>query len=99
MSGLPPNRSPEAIPTHIENPTASDGSPVEIIDCYQFVMGHYFEAMGVQIVAGRSFEPADALTWQGCHCQRKAGEQALERVQPDRAASAAQPQCGDWLWR
>ena len=62
MSGLPPNRSPEAIPTHIENHTASDGSPVEIIDYYQFVMGDYFETMGVPIVAGRSFEPADAAS-------------------------------------
>ena len=62
MSGLPPNRSPEAIPTHIENHTASDGSPVEIIDYYQFVMGDYFETMGVPIVAGRSFEPADAVS-------------------------------------
>ena len=62
MSGLPPNRSPEAIPTRIENHTASDGSPVEIIDYYQFVMGDYFETMGVPIVAGRSFEPADAVS-------------------------------------
>ncbi len=62
MSGLPPNRSPEAIPTHIENHTASDGRPVEIIDYYQFVMGDYFETMGVPIVAGRSFEPADAAS-------------------------------------
>ena len=60
MSGLPPNRSPEAIATRIENHTASDGSPVEIIDYCQFVMGDYFETMGVPIVAGRSFEPADA---------------------------------------
>ncbi len=60
MSGLPPNRSPEAIPTHIENHTAADGGPVEIIDYYQFVMGDYFETMGVPIVAGRRFEPADA---------------------------------------
>ena len=62
MSGLPPNRSPEAIPTRIENHTASDGSPVEIIEYYQFVMGDYFETMGVPIVAGRSFEPADAAS-------------------------------------
>jgi predicted permease len=62
MSGLPPNRSPEAIPTGIENHTAADGSPVEIIDYYQFVMGDYFETMGVPIVAGRSFEPADAAS-------------------------------------
>jgi predicted permease len=62
MSGLPPNRSPEAIPTRVENYIASDGSPVEIIDNYQFVMGDYFETMGVPIVAGRSFEPADAAS-------------------------------------
>jgi putative ABC transport system permease protein len=62
MSGLPPNRSPEAIPTRIENHTASDGSPVEIIEYYQFVMGDYFETMGVPIVAGRGFEPADAAS-------------------------------------
>src|SRR4029078_9617406 len=62
MSGLPPNRSPEAIPTRIENYTASAGSGVEIVDYYQFVMGDYFETMGVPIVAGRSFEPADAAS-------------------------------------
>ena len=62
MSGLPPNRSPEAIPTRIENHTASDGGPVEIIDYYQFVMGDYFETIGVPIVAGRGFEPADAAS-------------------------------------
>jgi len=62
MSGLPPNRSPEATPTQIENHTASDGSAVEIVDYYQFVMGDYFKTMGVPIVAGRSFEPADAAS-------------------------------------
>jgi predicted permease len=62
MSGLPPNRSPEAIPTRIENHTASDGSAVEIVDYYQFVMGDYFQTMGVPIVVGRGFEPADAAS-------------------------------------
>ena len=62
MSGLPPNRSPEAIPTRVENYTASDGSAIQIVDYYQFVMGGYFETMGVPIVAGRSFEPADAAS-------------------------------------
>jgi predicted permease len=62
MSGLPPNRSPDDIPTRIENHTASDGSAAEIVDYYQFVMGEYFETMGVPIVAGRSFEPADAAS-------------------------------------
>jgi len=63
MSGLPPNRSPEAIPTRIENHTASDGSPVEIIDYYQFVMGDYFETMGrAGSSPAASFEPADAAS-------------------------------------
>src|SRR4029078_8940617 len=59
MSGLPPTRSPEAIPTRIENYTASDGSAAEIVDYYQFVMGDYFETMGVPIVAGRRSQPTD----------------------------------------
>jgi predicted permease len=59
MSGLPPNRSREAIGTRIENYTADDGRPVEVIDYYQFIMGDYFETMGVPIVAGRGFERAD----------------------------------------
>ena len=59
MSGLPPNRPPDAIATHIENYTAADGRPVEVIDYYQFVMGDYFETMGIPIVAGRGFERTD----------------------------------------
>jgi putative ABC transport system permease protein len=59
MSGLPPNRSPDAIPTAIENYTPGDGKPVEVIDYYQFVMGDYFSTLGVPIVAGRGFEPTD----------------------------------------
>jgi predicted permease len=59
MSGLPPNRSREAIGTRIENYTADNGRPVEVIDYYQFIMGDYFETMGVPIVAGRGFERAD----------------------------------------
>ncbi len=59
MSGLPPNRSPSAISTRIENYTAADGRPVEVVDYYQFVMGDYFETMGIPIVAGRGFERTD----------------------------------------
>lgn len=59
MSGLPPNRSPDSIPTRIENYTGADGKPVEVIDYYQFVMGDYFETIGVPIVAGRGFERTD----------------------------------------
>ena len=62
MSGLPPNRSPEVIVTRIENYTSAEGRPVEAIDYYQFVMGDYFETMGIPIVAGRGFEPTDAAS-------------------------------------
>jgi predicted permease len=58
MSGLPPNRTPDAIATPIENYTSDDGKPF-VIDYYQFVMGDYFGTMGIPIVAGRGFERAD----------------------------------------
>jgi predicted permease len=59
MSGLPPDRTPDAIATPIENYSSYDGKPSEIIDYYQFVMGDYFGTMGIPIVAGRGFEPTD----------------------------------------
>jgi putative ABC transport system permease protein len=59
MSGLPPNRSPDAIATPIENYISDDGRHFENIDYYQLVMGDYFGTMGIPIVAGRGFEPAD----------------------------------------
>jgi predicted permease len=59
MSGLPPNRTPDALGTRIENQASGDGSPVEIIDYYQLVMGGYFETMGIPIVDGRGFERTD----------------------------------------
>jgi len=63
MSGLPPNRSPEAIPTRIREPhRLRRQRRCRIVDYYQFVMGDYFQTMGVPIVAGRSFEPADAAS-------------------------------------
>src|SRR5258707_4395077 len=55
MSGLPPNRTPDAIATPIENYTSYDGKPFEIIDYYQFVMGDYFGTMGIPILAGPRF--------------------------------------------
>ncbi len=57
MSGLPPNRNPDAIATPIENYVSEGGRPFEIIDYYQFVMGDYFETMGIPIVAGHGFQP------------------------------------------
>jgi putative ABC transport system permease protein len=59
MSGLPPNRTPDAIATSIENYNSDDGRPFAIIDYYQFVMGDYFGTMGIPIVAGRGFERTD----------------------------------------
>jgi putative ABC transport system permease protein len=59
MSGLPPNRAPDAIATPVENFTAGDDSAHAIIDYYQLVMGDYFGTMGIPIVAGRGFEPSD----------------------------------------
>ena len=59
MSGLPPDRTPDAIATPIENYTADDGRRFEIIDYYQFIMGDYFRTMGIPIVAGRGFEQSD----------------------------------------
>src|SRR5438132_6507678 len=59
MSGLPPDRTRDAIATPIENYTSDDGRPFEIIDYYQFVMGDYFGTMGIPIVAGRGFERTD----------------------------------------
>jgi len=59
MSGLPPNRSPDAIATPIAHYTSDDGKHSEIIDYYQFVMGDYFGTMGIPIVAGRGFQQSD----------------------------------------
>jgi predicted permease len=59
MSGLPPNRTPDAIATPIENYTSDDGRPFAIVDYYEFVMGDYFGTMGIPIVAGRAFERTD----------------------------------------
>ena len=59
MSGLPPNRTPNAIAIPIENYSSDVGKPFEKIDYYQFVMGDYFGTMGIPIVAGRGFERTD----------------------------------------
>src|SRR5437867_8324791 len=62
MSGLPPNRTPDAIATPIENYTSDDGRPFEIIDYYQFVMGDYFGTLGIPILAGRGFTRTDTAS-------------------------------------
>ena len=40
----------------------ADGSPVAIVDYYQFVMSDYFMTMGIPIVAGRGFDATDTAS-------------------------------------
>src|SRR5215472_13515962 len=62
MSGLPPNRTPDAITTPVENYISDAGKPFVIVDYYQFVMGDYFGTMGIPIVVGRGFERTDTAS-------------------------------------
>ncbi|MGH9935163.1 MAG: FtsX-like permease family protein, partial [Blastocatellia bacterium] len=59
-SGLPPARPPDGEDTYIDNYSAPDGDPSPYVDHYQSVMSDYFETMGIPIVQGRGFQPADA---------------------------------------
>lgn len=62
MTGLPPERPVDANNTDIDGYTAPPEGPFEIVDYYQFVMGGYFETMGIPIVQGRGFEATDAAS-------------------------------------
>jgi putative ABC transport system permease protein len=68
MTGLPPNRPVNANDTDFEHitppPPGSDPAtlqqPPENVDYYQTVTTSYIDTMGIPIVKGRGFEPADA---------------------------------------
>ena len=60
MTGLPPNRNVNANDTDFEGytPTGPE-QPAENVDYYQTVSVDYLQTMGIPIVKGRGFEPAD----------------------------------------
>src|SRR3954469_1974120 len=60
MSGLPPNRPVNANDTDFEGYTPQQGEPAENVDYYQTVTMDYLKTMGIPLVKGRGFEPADA---------------------------------------
>jgi predicted permease len=67
MTGLPPNRPVNANDTDFEHitppPPGTDpttvNQPPENVDYYQTVSLNYIETMGIPVVKGRGFEPAD----------------------------------------
>jgi predicted permease len=62
MSGLPLTRVTQGFSTGVQGETPDARLPSESVDYYQFVMSDYFETMGIAIVAGRGFGPADATS-------------------------------------
>ena len=91
MSALPLERMLSAQVTDMEGYTATPDTTPEIVDYYQGVMTGYFDTMGIPIVRGRAFEPADARR-SGPGCRRRTetlGAHLLEGPGPDRPAPAS----------
>jgi predicted permease len=65
MTGLPPTRQVNANDTDIEGYTAPPNGPFENVDYYQTVTADYIRTMGIPVIEGRAFEPADATASTG----------------------------------
>jgi putative ABC transport system permease protein len=61
MSGLPPQRGANGFGTDIEGYTPPPETPLEMVGYYQTVTIGYFEAMGIPLVEGRSFNDTDRI--------------------------------------
>ena len=59
MSDLPLTRATQGYSTGVQGEAGGARQASESVDYYQFVMSDFFGTMGIAIVAGRSFEPAD----------------------------------------
>ena len=62
MSGLPPERALATMATDFDGYVAGPGDPPEFADYTQYVLGNYFQTMGIPILQGRGFEPSDATS-------------------------------------
>ena len=60
MSGLPPRRDVNANDTEFEGYTPTPDGPAPNTDYWQFVTADYIGTMGIEVVSGRDFGPADA---------------------------------------
>ncbi len=60
MSGLPPVRQLNANDTDIDGYVAPPQGPFANVDYYNTITIGYVETMGIPVVEGRSFQPADA---------------------------------------
>jgi predicted permease len=59
MTGLPPNRDVNANDTRFEGYKPTPDEPAANVDYYQTVSVGYLKTMGIAVVKGRGFEPAD----------------------------------------